>query len=204
MHPKVLGPDAWRLVRRSASKGVLTGWTLAGGTGLALQIGHRYSDDLDFFRFEPFRAQDLIRELSAFGSLAVQSRTDDTLHAVVGGIRLSFLRAQAPFLFGGAPYRGIQIADPRDIAVMKIVAIGGRGSRKDYVDLYFYLRGGGSLENAFELLRRRFSNVDYNEYQLMKSLVFFDDAEMEPMPRMLRDVAWDDVKHTIVGEVGRL
>jgi hypothetical protein len=183
---------------------VLTGWTLAGGTGLALQIGHRYSDDLDFFRFEPFRAQDLIRELSAFGSLAVQSRTDDTLHAVVGGIRLSFLRTQAPFLFGGAPYRGIQIADPRDIAVMKIVAIGGPGSRKDFVDLYFYLRGGGSLETAFELLRRRFTNVDYNEYQLMKSLVFFDDAEMEPMPRMLRDVAWDDVKHTVVGEVRRL
>ena len=83
-------------------------------------------------------------------------------------------------------------------------AISGRGSRKDFVDLHFYLRGGGSLETALEFLRRRFTHVDYNEYHLMKSLVFFDDAEAEPMPRMLREVAWDDVKKTIIEEVRRL
>ncbi len=204
MHPKVLGPDAWSLVRRLVSEGVATGWTLAGGTGLALQIGHRYSDDLDFFRFETFEVPDLIRDLSRIGSISVQGRAEGTLHAVVKGIRLSFLRADVPLLFDGIPYRGIKIADPQDIAVMKIVAIGGRGSRKDFVDLYFYLRGGGSLETAFELLGRRFTQVDYNEYHLLKSLVFFDDAETEPMPRMAREVAWDDVKKTIVAEVRRL
>ena len=204
MHPKVLGPDAWSLVRRLVSEGVTTGWTLAGGTGLALQIGHRFSDDLDFFRFEAFAVPDLIRNLSHIGRISVQSRAEDTLHVVVEEIRLSFLRAEAPLLFDGAPYRGMKIADPQDIVVMKIVAIGGRGSRKDFVDLYFYLRGGGSLETAFELLRRRFTHVDYNEYHLMKSLVFFADAEAEPMPRMLREVAWDEVKKTIVEEVRRL
>jgi len=204
VHPKVLGPDAWSLVRRLVSEGVPTGWTLAGGTGLALQIGHRYSDDLDFFRFEAFEVPDLIRDLSRIGSVSVQGRAEGTLHAVVKGIRLSFLRADVPLLFDGTPYRGIKIADPQDIAVMKIVAIGGRGSRKDFVDLYFYLRGGGSLETAFELLGRRFTHVDYNEYHLLKSLVFFDDAETEPMPRMLREVFWDEVKKTIVAEVQRL
>jgi hypothetical protein len=178
---------------------VTSGWTLARGTGLALQIGHRFSDDLDFFRYEAFEVPDLIQSLSKVGRISVQSRAEDTLYAVVEGIRLSFLRAEAPLLFDGTPYRGIEIADPQDIVVMKIVAIGGRGSRKDFVDLYFYLRGGGSLETAFELLRRRFAHVDYNEYHLMKSLVFFDDAEAEPMPRMLREVAWDDVK-TIDGD----
>jgi hypothetical protein len=204
MHPKVLGPDAWSLVRRLVSKGVSGGWTLAGGTGLALQIGHRYSDDLDFFRFEAFEVPDLIRDLSRIGSISVQSRAEDTLHAVIEGVRLSFMRVEAPLLFDGIPYRGIRIADPQDITVMKIVAIGGRGSRKDFVDLYFYILGGGSLETGFELLRRRFTQVDYNEYHLLKSLVFFDDAEMEPMPRMLREVAWDDVKKTIIDEVRRL
>ena len=204
MHPKVLEPDAWRLVRRLVSAGMPTGWILAGGTGLALQIGHRYSDDLDFFRFETFEVSDLIRDLSLIGTTSVQSRAKDTLHAVVEGIRLSFLQAEAPLLFDGIAYRGIKVADPQDIAVMKIVAIGGRGGRKDFVDLYFYLRGGGSLETVFKLLRRRFTRVDYNEYHLLKSLVFFDDAETEPMPRMLREVAWDDVKKTIVAEVRRL
>lgn len=87
---------------------------------------------------------------------------------------------------------------------MKIVAIGGRGSRKDFVDLYFHIQGGGSLESLFVLLRRRFTHVDYNEYHLLKSLVFFDDAETEPMPRMLKEIDWDNVKKAIVAEVRRL
>jgi len=54
------------------------------------------------------------------------------------------------------------------------------------------------------LLRRRFANIDYNEYHLLKSLVFFDDAEAEPMPRMLRRASWLEVKKTITAEVRRL
>jgi len=151
-------------VRRLVRAGHAEGWTLAGGTGLALQLGHRTSEDLD----------------------------------------LSFLRAQVPLLFPGTPYRGLVIADPRDIAVMKVVAIGGRGSRKDFVDLYFFLRSGGAIETLLGLVRRRFAGVDYNEYHLLKSLVFFDDAEAEPMPRMLRRVAWPEVKKVIIAEVKRL
>ena len=81
---------------------------------------------------------------------------------------------------------------------MKLVAIGGRGSRKDFIDLYFFLQAGGSLESIFDLVRRRFENVDYNEYHLLKSLVYFEDAEAEPMPRMLREASWSAIKKTIV------
>jgi hypothetical protein len=204
MKPKVLSSEAWALVRQLVAAGVTEGWTLAGGTGLALQLGHRYSEDLDFFRSGPFDVSRLIDSLSRIGSTTVQSRTEGTLHAVVEALRLSFLEAQAPLLFPSASYRGLAIADPRDIAVMKVVAVGGRGSRKDFVDLFFYLRNGGSFEDAFALLRRRFSNVDYNDYHLMKSLVYFEDAEAEPMPRMLREVSWDEVKKTIVAEVRRI
>jgi hypothetical protein len=122
----------------------------------------------------------------------------------LAGIRVSFLAAQRPMLFSSIPYRGLAIADPRDIAVMKVVAIGGRGSRKDFVDLYFFLRGGGALESIFEMIRRRFRRIDFNEYHLLRSLVFFEDAETEPMPRMLRRVTWSEIKKTIIEEVRRL
>ncbi len=79
-----------------------------------------------------------------------------------------------------------------------------RRSRKDFVDLYFFLRTGGALEALFSLLRRRSTAIDYNEYHLLKSLVFFHDAETEPMPRMLRRVTWAEIKKTIVAEVKRL
>jgi len=204
MHPKVLGKDAWSLVRELVSKQTLEGWTLAGGTGLALQFGHRVSDDLDFFRDAAFEPQTYIDALSSLGRVSVQARSEGTLHATVVGVRVSFLKLESGLLFPGIPYRGLTVADPRDIAVMKIVAIGGRGSRKDFVDLHFLIRNGVSLDQAFEYLRRRFTRVDYNEYHLLKSLVYFDDAETEPMPRMLSDVSWEEIRETIRAEVRRL
>ena len=194
MTPKVLSPESWDLVRRLVAGGHLDSWTLAGATGLALQLGHRYSEDLDFFRTPAFESEILLSRLSEVGPVAVQSRSSGTLHLVLEGLRVSFLAMEAPLLFPGTPYRGLALADPRDIAVMKLVAIGGRGSRKDFVDLFFYLQAGGSLEAMLELTRRRFEKIDFNEYHLLKSLVFFDDAEAEPMPRMLREVSWQAIK----------
>ncbi len=103
-----------------------------------------------------------------------------------------------PLLFPGTTYRGLVVADPRDIAVMKAIAIGGRGSRKDFVDLFFFLRAGGSLDGVLSLVRRRFEEVDYNEYHLLKSLAYFEDAESEPMPTMIRDVEWETIREAIV------
>jgi hypothetical protein len=204
MHPKVLSPAAWRTIRALVAGGWVEPWTLAGGTGLALHLGHRHSEDLGFFREEPFEPDRLAGELSTIGSLSIQSRSDDTLHLVLQGLRISFLRTQAPLLFRGTAYRGLLVADPRDIAAMKAIAIGGRGSRKDFVDLYFFLQAGGSLDGVLSLVRRRFENVDYNEYHLLKSLAYFEDAESEPMPRMVRDVEWEAIKAGIVSEVRRI
>lgn len=204
MHPKVLTGQAWTLVRQLTAERLLDGWQLAGGTGLALQMGHRYSEDLDLFSPHVFEPDIYVHRLANLGRVTIQHRAAGTLHAVVDGVRVSFLQSQAEFLFPGTPYRGLTVADPRDIAVMKIVAIGGRGSRKDFVDLFFLFRSGIALETVFDLLRRRFGGVDYNEYHLMKSLVYFDDAEAEPMPTMIRPVAWDEIKATITAEVRRL
>ena len=190
-------------MRRIASAGLLDGWFLAGGTALALQFGHRLSEDLVFFRAGAVEPQALIEGLSRQGRLAIQSRAAGTLHVTLDRIRLSFLKAQAPLLFQGTLYRGMQISDPRDIAVMKLVAIGGRGSRKDFVDLFFLLRSGIALDTIMDLVRKRFTGIDYNDYHLLKSLVYFDDAESEPMPRMLRRASWSEIKKTIIAEVKR-
>jgi len=204
VHPKVLGADGWALVRKMVRAQLTAGWTLAGGTGLALQLGHRRSKDLDFFRAGPFEPETLIDTLARLGPVALHGRSEGTLHVALEGTRLSYLSARAPLLFPGTPYRGLVVADPRDIAVMKVVAIGGRGSRRDFVDLYFYIRSGGSLEALFDLVRRRFADIDFNEYHLLRSLTYFGDAETEPMPRMLRRVGWRDIKVTITAEVRRL
>jgi len=204
VHPKVLSESAWKTVRRLVKTGLLETWTLCGGTSLALQFGHRHSEDLDFFRHGPFDPDPLIGDLSAVGPVSIHARSAGTLHLALRGLRVSFLQAQTPLLFPGTAYRGLLLADPRDIAVMKLVAIGGRGSRKDFIDLYFYLRSADGLETLFSLLRTRFAKVDYNEHHLLKSLVYFEDAEAEPMPRMIRRVSWMRVKGAIIEEVRRV
>lgn len=204
MHPKVLSRDAWRVVQRLVRAGHLGGWTLAGGTGLALQLGHRYSEDLDFFRLEPFDPSRLAEQLSSTGPLVIHGSARGTLHGALDGVRLSFLQSEAPLLFPGTPYRRLMIADPRDIAVMKVIAIASRGSRKDFIDLFVYLETGGTLESVLTLVQRRFPAVDYNEYHLLKSLVYFTDAKEEPMPRMIRDLSWNTVKAAITAEVQRV
>ena len=204
MQPKVLGMKGWGTARKLVRAGRAEGWVLAGGTGLALQLGHRISKDLDFFRSIPFSPVEIAAGLADLGRIVVQGRSAGTLQVTLDGLRVSFVAAEAPLLFDGTPYRGLSLADPRDIAVMKVIAIGGCGSRKDFVDLFFYLRGGSSLEGIFALIRRRFAGIDYNEYHLLRSLVFFEDAETEPMPRMIRRATWHEIKSAIVVEVKRL
>lgn len=204
MHPKVLSARAWKVVKTAGQLGLLDEWTLAGGTGLALQFGHRYSEDLDLFHPEAFDSDRLLNDLSNVGAVQVQDRSASTLHAVVEGVRFSFLRCQPPLLFKGTAYRGLVVADPRDIAVMKIVAVGGRGSRKDFIDLYFYIQSTGSLGSVFKLLKKRFKKIEYNEYHLLKSLVYFENAEKEPMPNLIRRIKWTEVKKALIVEARRL
>lgn len=204
MHPKVLPAEGWAAARKLVEARMTDGWTLGGGTALALQLGHRVSVDLDFFGDRSFDPLSLAGALARLGRVEVRGRSADTLHAALDGMRLTFLKSQAPLLFPPVPYRGLDLADPRDIAVMKLVAIGGRGSRRDFVDLYFFLRGGGTLEDVLAWTRRRFVGVDLNDYHLLRSLAFFDDAENEPMPKLLRKASWPEIRKTIQSEVRRL
>jgi len=197
----VLPPEAWDVVRRLRSKASLGEWTLAGGTGLALQLGHRVSRDLDFFRDASFDPGVLASTLSRVASVEVRDRSADTLHATVDGILVSFLRLERPLLYPGIPYRQLLVADPRDVAVMKLVAIGGRGSRKDFIDLHLCLQRIVDLRELFDLSEQRYEGLDWNRYHLLKSLTWFEDAEEEPMPTMLAPLTWDQVRSGIVQAV---
>lgn len=204
MNPRVLPAGAWTVVRRLAALKLTSDWWLAGGTGLALQLGHRVSIDLDFFNEDHFDSEILRVRLAAAGPLEVHASAGSTLHVSMEGVRLSYLHSEVPFLFPPLDYRGLRIADVRDIAAMKLVAIGGRGSRKDFVDLHAYLKAGGELRAVMELVRRRYEGTRFNEIHLMKSLVYFDDAEQEPMPRMLTRSRWEDIRAFFEAEVRRL
>jgi len=178
----------------------LQGWTLAGGTGLALQMGHRISGSLAFFRVDGFDADRLHEILRLVGNVETLQEDDRTLTVIVSATKVSFFSVPDEFQFPGQPYHLFELADPRDIALMKLAAISGRGSRTDFVDLYSILRGGQSLEQCFQWLPMKYGEGRVNTYHVLKSLTYFEDAEREPMPQMLDPFDWTECKALLVRE----
>ncbi len=196
MHEKVLPPHSLKLLDRldRLESPPLLGWTLAGGTGLALQKGHRISDDFDFFRADGLDVRCLHEPLAACGTYETLQDSEHSLTVIVRKTKLSFFRVQDPFLFETRPYRFFGIADPRDIALMKLAAISGRGCRKDFIDLFTILRAPPNLSAYFALLPKKYGAGRVNTYHILKSLTYFEDAEKEPMPRMLEPFSWEECK----------
>lgn len=196
MHEKVLPAHSLELLKRLEKDPApqLRGWTLAGGSGLALLKGHRVSEDLDFFRTDDLDVRSLHDVFGRHGRYETLQEADHTLTVILRRTKVSFFRVPDPFLFEPAPYRFCRLADARDIALMKLVAISGRGSRRDFIDLRTILRDQPTLREYFDDLPRKYGPDRINAYHILKSLTYFEDAENEPMPRMREPFDWEECK----------
>jgi hypothetical protein len=183
------------LLDRLKAEEFLDGFYLAGGTAAALQLGHRRSEDFEFVTPE---AQDLGEKAMALAgsvSFRVSNSGPGALHGLAGDVRLSFLVSRYPLLFPAIMFRGVALADLRDIGLMKLVAIANRGSRKDFVDLYFICqRTIGLKELLLDLFPCKFHGRPYSLYHLVRSLQYFDDAEREPPLDMLQTLSWTELR----------
>jgi len=153
---------------------------LAGGTGLALQIGHRDSVDFDFFSFQEINTQKLfdkiIKVFKDYEVLKVLEE-ENTLSVLIDKkIKLNFLTYKYKMIRKFIEEKDLNIASLEDIACMKLSAITGRASNKDYIDLYFILQKN-SLDNLFKKTIKKFPDLDTN--LILKSLLYFNDIKNE-------------------------
>ena len=180
----------------------MSGLRLVGGTALALQYGHRQSIDLDFFGTLAVEQDDIIEMFSSMGSFTIHNRTKRILQGALRGIKVDVIDySQYPWVDAPVVEDGITLASPRDIAAMKINAIEGRGTRKDFVDIYFLLQHY-SLSQMLDFYAQKYPNHSF--FRALLSLTYFDDAEQQAMPKMLTIVNWEEIKHTITKEVSKL
>lgn len=203
MHPEIL--DGAQKSVLAALRGVAlpAGFYLAGGTALALHLGHRRSVDLGFFSHGAFENAQVLSVLRQVGDTTVRQGEPGTLRGEVAGVQLSLIRYEYPLLEPLQPFAfGPPIAGIRDVACMKLSAIMGRGSRRDFVDLHAVCRQGLSLAEIYQWFQRKYAGIAYDPYHVARSLVYFVEAEDEPMPRMLEPVGWDEVK-TFFGRESR-
>jgi hypothetical protein len=200
--PSTLPANTAQLVEKinSTRPEFLKSFYLSGGTGLSLQIGHRESEDLDFFCSETFNALHLEKEIAALGQLTNTELAAGTLNTYVDGVKLQFLEYQYPLLEPFSNWQGMQLSSILDIACTKLQTVSMRGSKKDFVDLHFLL-DIYSLPELLEKAKSKYSAVDYNQAHILKSLVYFEDADAQPMPRMIKDVNWDVIKSRMITEV---
>jgi len=173
---------------------------LAGGTGLALQIGHRQSIDFDFFMSYDFNTTKIIQELESIGHFELQNEEKNTVNGILNHVRISFLGYKYTIINPFIYYRKIKIAHELDIAAMKLSAISGRGNKKDFIDLYFILKKY-SLDTILRFYEKKYGKGLANDYHLIKSLVYFADAEEQAMPKMIEQIEWERVKADIVKKV---
>jgi hypothetical protein len=202
----VLTPHQFEVLSDLAPAVAGFGFYLAGGTAVALHLGHRRSNDFGWFVGQfphpPIDVASSIR--SAVPGFAVDEIEEGTVIGTVRGVKTSLLAFPYPRL---APLldwrdRGVRVADLRDLATMKLLAVVQRGTKRDFVDLHALLDHGQRLPDLLTDFGARFGVTD--PVSVLRAIVYFEDAQSDPMPEMLTSVTWDAVRNRLEREVERL
>lgn len=193
MHERILAKSALSLLAMPEMK--INGFYLAGGTGLALQLGHRKSDDLDFFSSEEFFPDKILSQIKPERVLFSEK---NTIHCEKNKTKLSFLYYKEKLLFPTIDWKGIKIADYRDIGGDKIKTIAQRGSKKDFYDVYAMLKLKMSIKELCSIYNKKFGSSGINNYHVIKSLIYFSNADEDAGVKLIDNSAdwnWERVKN---------
>jgi len=183
----------------------VTPFYLAGGSAIALHLGHRISVDLDFFTPQnDYEAEPLVQQLQNVGRLVIRQQSRGTLNATLADTLISFFVYPYPLLEKAQAVWNVQVAGLLDLALMKLAAISQRGAKRDFLDLYQICHSGYTLDVLLQHMPTKFPNVTYPSYHLLRALAYFEDAESDSMPPMLTSLEWADVRRFFEAKVRRL
>jgi len=193
-----IAPSTLQLLKDIQNLPQFNDFLLVGGTSLALQIGHRISIDLDLFTTSKVDIDAIPNQISHFDKIKIINRTPSILNLFIGNVKVDFVSYTYPFLHSPVLVDDLKLASIEDIAAMKLAAIVGRGSKKDFIDLFFLLQRY-TLIQLLEFYNSKYP--DGSDFLVYKSLTYFEDADIEPMPNMIQAIEWATVKKQIISEV---
>ena len=191
-------PHTLELLKGLMSEPLFGSLRLVGGTALALQYGHRSSIDLDFFGNIESDAETIKDILRKYGKLLVIKESKNIKIYQLGGVKVDIVNYSYPWIDTPIIEDGIILASPKDIASMKVNAIEGRGTKKDFIDMYFLLQHY-DLREIFTFYQNKYP--ENSIFRALMSLSYFDDAENQFMPKMFSSISWEDVKNYISVQV---
>ncbi len=192
---KTIQQDTFELLKDLSARNDLNPFALAGGTALALQLGHRISIDLDFITDQEFDSFSLFERLGESFEIEKCSTASNSLSLFIkrreSSIKIDFIRHNYPRLKPVVTVKDIYFFSLEDIAAMKLNAVANRGAKKDFYDIHALL-SRFSLLDLLGFFEEKYQQM--NSFTVTKSLVYFDDADLEPDPMSLTRITWDQVK----------
>ena len=204
MHESVLDEETKKNIEILSLQDFIRSFYLAGGTACAVHLGHRISNDLDFFSKKDFLHFEIQNSLRSRGHFLIDYSDSQTLIGRFNKTKISFFHYNYPLIGETYNFLNLNISSLEDIGCMKIDAISSRGSKRDFVDLYFILKKFDlSLKEFFKYFEEKYGKENYNIYHVLKSLVYFEDAEREPELNMLEQFSWENVKSFFIEQIKR-
>jgi len=190
------------LLKSLMQKEYLDSFVLVGGTALALQLGNRESIDLDLFSNTDFASNDLLTSLLKDYQIVVNNQLSQTLITTINYVKVDFIKFHYPFIRPFLVIENIRMASLEDIAAMKLDAITGRGSKKDFYDLFFLLQHY-SIDELFSFYTEKYPHQ--TTFHVARSLTYFDDADIQPSPIVFdKTITWETVKQKIISVIKAL
>lgn len=178
---------------------LLSQMRLVGGTSLALQYGHRRSIDLDFFGTTTEDVDELTAMMHTCAKQVVRGNCTKRIKAYfLDGVKVDVVNYDYPWIDNPVTDGVFRLGSPKDIAAMKVNAVMGRGSKKDFVDVYFLLQHY-TFEELMHFYIQKYT--DGSLYRALLSMTYFEDADPQPMPFMFQSVGWNEIKDEIKHQV---
>jgi len=200
MELKKLEPQHKKAILKISDFLSLGEFYLAGGTALYYYLKHRKSLDLDFFSNKIF---DFINFKELFSRFETSQLSNDTIYTSIEGIKVSFFYYPYPLVKPLNHLEIIKVASLEDIGAMKVLSVIQRGSKKDFVDLYFIIRKLRlSANDLIKLFTKKYGK--FNPLIIHKALVFFEDANNEPDLIMIKKTDWSKIKQYFMFNFGKL
>jgi len=189
----VLPEPTKRLLEKFRPEDLPSDTYLAGGTAIALWIGHRQSVDLDWFT--PHEIDEKMWQMKWETKLGFSLKRRDwqTLIGEIESVKTALFFYKYPLIEKASDYRGLKIAGLKDLAAMKIDTVLSRGTKRDFIDLYFLGKKFGP-DKILEYYDGKYGNLKDKELMIRKALVYFKEADGDEMPRMLAPLDWQEIK----------
>jgi len=204
MYESVLNEETKKNIKILSLQDFITSFYLAGGTACAIHIGHRISNDLDFFSKIDFSNFEIQNSLRNSGHFLTDYSDSHTLIGRFNKTKISFFHYNYPLIGEIHNFLNLKISSLEDIGCMKIDAISSRGRKRDFVDLYFILKKYNiGLKEFFKYFEEKYGKENFNIYHILKSLVYFEDAEKDPELNMLEQFSRENLKIFFIEEIKR-